>query len=81
MSLLPLMIPAEEYGAITPHDSNNLSKPTRGLYVGVAGDVKVVSLDGNTVTFKALAAGQIHWIRCTRVFATGTTATDVVGVY
>lgn len=72
---------AEETAAITPHDTNNLSKPTRGLYVGVAGHVKIVDIAGNTTTFNNLAAGQIHWIRATRVFSTGTTATSIVGIY
>lgn len=76
-----LLIPAEEFDAITPHDSNELSKPSRGIYVGVSGDVKVISLDGNDVTFVNLVAGMIHPIRCTRVYSTGTTATDIVGIY
>jgi hypothetical protein len=79
--MLALIIPAEEYSAITPSDAANLAKPTRGLYVGVSGDLVVDSLDGNQVTFVALAAGQLHPIRCTRVYATGTTATDIVGIY
>jgi hypothetical protein len=76
----PRIIPAEKYIALTPNDSTNLT-PTRGLYVGVSGDVKVISIDGNTVTFIGLAAGEIHWISCTRVFATDTDATDIVAIY
>jgi hypothetical protein len=77
----PRIIPAEKYNAITPHDTNDLSTPTRGLYVGVSGDVKVISLDGNDVTYTGLMAGIIHAISCTRVYATGTTATNIVGIY
>jgi len=75
------IIPAEKFDSITPHDTNDLSPPTRGLYVGVSGDIKVISLDGNDVTFVGIAAGIIHPISCTRVYDTGTTATDVVGIY
>lgn len=75
------IIPAEKYDAITPHDTNNLATPTRGLYVGVSGDVKVISIDGNDVTFAGLMAGTIHAISCTRVYATGTAATGIVGIY
>jgi hypothetical protein len=75
------IIPAEKYNAITAHDTNDLATPTRGIYVGVSGDVKVISLDGNDVTFVDLAAGIIHPIACTRVYDTGTAATDIVGIY
>lgn len=74
------IIPAEKYIALTPNDSTNLT-PTRGLYVGVSGDVKVISIDGNTVLFVGLAAGVIHAISCTRVFATDTDATNIVAIY
>lgn len=76
----PRIIPAEKYSALTPNDSTNIT-PTRGLYVGVSGDVKVISIDGNTVTFVGLAAGVIHAISCTRVFETDTDAASIVAIY
>lgn len=71
--------PAAAAAAVTPHDTNNIA-PTRGLYVGVAGDVKVVMLDGTTVTFTALAAGIVHPLTVVRVFSTNTTATNIVAL-
>ena len=79
--MLALMIPAEAYDGITPSDGTALARPTRAVYVGVSGDLRVDSMDGNQVTFVGLAAGMVHPIRCTRVYATGTTATDIVGIY
>jgi hypothetical protein len=76
----PRLIPAEKFVALTPNDSTVLT-PTRGLYVGVSGDVKVTSIDGNDVTFVSLAAGIIHPISCTKVFSTGTDAGNIVAVY
>lgn len=76
----PRIIPAEKFNALTPNDSTVIT-PTRGLYVGVSGDVKVDSIDGNAVTFTSLAAGIIHPISCTKVYATGTDATNIVAVY
>ena len=73
--------PAEGGSAITPNDSADLATSTRGLYVGASGDVKVTLVGGDTVTFTGLAAGIIHPLRAERVFATGTTATSIVGVY
>jgi len=71
--------PAAAGAAVTPHDTNNIA-PTRGLYVGVSGDVKVVMLDGTTVTFVGLAAGIVHPLTVVRVFSTDTTATNIVAL-
>lgn len=76
-----VMIPATHAFAITPADGSDISFATRGLYVGASGDVKVDMLGGETVTFVGLAAGVIHPIRATRVYSTGTTATNILGVY
>lgn len=67
--------------AVTPSDSANLATFTRGIIVGVSGDVKVVLLDDSTVTLPALAAGVIHPVRAKKVFSTGTTATTIVALY
>lgn len=74
--------PAENAFAVTPDNDNNLAEDTRGLYVGVSGDVKVDLVGGSTgITFVNLAAGVIHPIRARRIHATGTDATNIVGVY
>lgn len=74
--------PAENAFAVTPNNDADLAEDTRGLYVGVSGDVKVDLVGGSTeITFVNLAAGVIHPIRARRVYATGTTATSIVGVY
>ncbi len=67
--------------AITPSDDTDLTFVTRGIYVGVAGNLKVDMEDGTTVIFVGLAAGMIHPIRAKRIYATLTTATSIVGVY
>jgi len=66
---------------ITPSNDNDLARVTRGLYVGVTGNVKVDMEDGSTITWVGLAAGMIHPIRAKRVYATLTTATSIIGVY
>ena len=68
--------------AVTPDDDNDLPDGvTRGVYVGVAGDVTLISESGSTITLKNLAAGILHPIAVTRIEATGTTATDIVALY
>jgi hypothetical protein len=68
--------------AITPHDANNLTQTINALYVGVEGDVKVdLSGAGSGITLKGLAPGMWHPIAATKIYSTGTTATDILGAY
>ena len=74
--------PASHAVAITPNNSTDLTEATRGVYVGASGNLKVDMLGGETaIIFVGLAAGLIHPLRVTRVYATGTTATDIIGVF
>jgi hypothetical protein len=75
------IISGQSASAITPNDSTNLTTVTRGIYVGVSGDVKVDMADNSTVIFVGLSSGGIHPIAVKKVYATGTTATNIVGVY
>ncbi len=69
-----------QVAAVTPSDSVDLTKETRGLYVGVSGDVNC-DVGGVTVVFTAMAAGIIHPIAVTRVRVASTTATNIVAIY
>ncbi len=54
---------------------------TRGIYIGVSGDVVVMmAAESNVVTFKNVPAGQILPIRIRQLRA-GTTAASVVALY
>lgn len=64
--------------AIAPHDVNQLAEVTRSIYVGVAGALKVTLHDGSTITYTNLPVGR-HPLRAKLVFATGTTATGLIG--
>jgi hypothetical protein len=75
-----LTAPAINASAVTPSDSTDLTDTSRGLYVGVSGDVKVTMAGGAAVTFVGLAAGVIHPIRASRVWSTGTTATSIIAI-
>ena len=73
--------PAENYGAITPNDGTDLTQVCRAIWVGTGGDVALVSPSGGTATFKNVADGTLLPCRASRVKVTGTTATDIVGLY
>ena len=66
--------------SVTPHDSNELAYVTRALFVGVSGNVKVTTINDETVTFYAIA-GYEYRLRVKLIFAIGTAATGIVGVY
>jgi hypothetical protein len=72
--------PAENFFSITPSDSVDLIRTPRAIYIGGAGNVVVRITGEASVTFQGLAAGTILPIRCDRVLATGTTATNLVGL-
>jgi hypothetical protein len=72
--------PVDDAAEVTPHDTTALDPTPTGLYVGVTGDVTVITARGTTVTFTAVPAGSILPIRVTHVKATGTSATDIVAL-
>lgn len=72
--------PAIQSVAVTPHATNGFAV-CRALYIGVGGDVVPVMENGGTATFKNAQSGSIIPVRCIRVNATGTTATDIVALY
>lgn len=76
---MSLSDPVSRGFAITPHDSTNFSRESRGIYVGSGGHVVVVFSDG-PVTFSNVPTGQILPVRAIRVNSTGTTATNMVAL-
>lgn len=74
--------PAEGCFAIAPSDSAELPFVTKGIYIGGDGDLAVVALGNSApVTFRNLLAGTILDVRAKAVFATGTTAANLVGLH
>lgn len=71
-----------EYGfAVTKSDSAELAAVSRALYVGTGGDLRIRTAGGADLLFKAVPAGALLPIRADMVFATNTTATDIVALY
>jgi len=74
-----LNTPAENAFTITIGTEFNYA--TRAIYVGVGGDVEIITIDGTTVLFKNAQSGQIIPVRARNISASNTTATDLVGLY
>ncbi len=71
---------------VTPSDTVDIVFPsgtnrTRGVLVGVAGNLNVIMADGTTALLKAVTAGVVHPLSVKRIKATSTTATDIIALF
>lgn len=62
---------------VTPSDTTAVNLV--GFYVGTTGNVAAQSVEGATVIFKAVPAGQYIPGRFVRIMSASTTASDIVG--
>jgi hypothetical protein len=60
---------------------NSQAVAFRGFIVGVAGNVNIVGLDGNSCVLPAMVAGVTHPCAGQGILASGTTATGIVAVF
>ena len=72
--------PALNAKEIVPADAD-LTNYTRGIYVGGTGDLTVMTIAGDTVTFKAVPIGVVIPIVAKQIRATLTTATLIVAMW
>lgn len=77
--------PGESLAAVTKHDTNDVARVgneyPRALWVGGAGNVAMVAIDGSVGTLEGVAAGTLLPVRFKRVNSTNTTATLMVAIY
>ena len=77
---MSLTVPSGGLSAITPSDVTVYTPPLLGLYTGAGGAIAVVLVDGSAVTIANAPAGQWWPIsNISKVMATGTTATGLLG--
>jgi hypothetical protein len=80
MSADPSM--ALDASEVVPNDDSDLPfASAKGLYVGSAGDVSVVTECGSNVTFSGVVAGTVLPVRAVRVKQSGTTAGAIVALF
>ncbi len=81
MSANPSIGCAADGVAVTPHDSVELPQLCRAFYIGGAGNLTVETYAGTTLQFANCPAGAIIPVQAVKVMATGTTATQITGLY
>lgn len=76
-----VIAPARNCFSITPGDGTMLPVLPKAIYVGNGGDIVMRAIDsGSDVKFANVPAGTILDIRATAIRATGTTASDLIGL-
>lgn len=65
---------------ITPSDTTDLAEACWAIYVNVSGDIRIKTLRGTIVTLSAVPVGVLP-VGASRVYATGTTASNLLAVY
>lgn len=76
-----LLSPASHAAAVIPSDSADLPTSSKRLWIGSAGNVALVTVGGDSVTYNSVPAGSYLQVRARRVMATGTTASNIVAEY
>lgn len=66
--------------SVTPSDTVNLATPSV-IWVGTAGNVRVLTAQGSDVVFTAVPGGTVLPVQVIRVWATGTAATNMVRIF
>lgn len=68
--------PPSNAASVTPDDATDLPFVSRALYVGTPGDLHVLTHGGQDITYKGVSGTKV--LRVARVYATGTTAADII---
>lgn len=73
--------PARGLAPVVPADGAELAKIPKALFVGSGGDLRLRCIEDDApVTLKNVGNGQILPVRAVQVYATGTSATDIVAL-
>lgn len=81
---------ANRASVVTPSDTANIPSlsseegtPNRGcvLYVGTKGNLEVLTVGGDKVTFTNIQDGSFLPVQVVRVYDTGTTASNIIALW
>lgn len=73
---------AADAQVVAPNDGADLPDgPCIALYVGVGGNIRIITAMNTDVTFVGVGSSGLLPVRAKKVFATGTTATNIIALY
>lgn len=77
-----IMVSGDTYIIYVANPASGADDANNGcvLYVGETGDIKVTTIGGSTVTFKAMPVGFVP-VQVKKVWATDTTAKDIIALW
>lgn len=78
-----LTSPAGFLFTVVPDDAQDLAQPTKAIHLNEAGDVRITGVDqpdGQFVTLRNIPVGVPYPIRAKRIWAAGTSSSDIVGL-
>lgn len=67
--------------SISPNDVTDLPKLLEAIWVGGTGNLRVLTELDEDVTFNSVPVGRFDLVHIKRVFSTGTSASNLIGVY
>lgn len=76
-----LQAPLESGETITPHATNEFSAISRGIWVGVGGNIAIKPMSGADFTLVGVPSGTLLPIRALAVRLAGTTASSLIALY
>ena len=78
---IPSSIGSSTHGfPITPSDTEDFPETVRGIYIGTAGTITLTLMENAELVFLNVAAGTILPVRAISIKATGTDATNLIGL-
>lgn len=76
-----IVAPTRNCFTVTPNDVSVLAVLPKAIYVGTGGTIVLRAIDSaQDVTFVNVASGSVLDVRATIIRATGTTATNIIGL-
>ncbi|QFT75973.1 hypothetical protein [Erythrobacter sp. THAF29] len=76
-----LVTPARDCFPVAASDTADLPQATKAIYIGTGGDITLRTVAGEQdVVFRNVVSGSILDVRVKAIRATGTDASDIVGL-
>lgn len=74
--------PARRSAALVPSDDHSLERIPKALFIGTGGDILLQCIDDDApVLFRNIPSGAILPVRAKKIHASGTSASNLVGLF